>query len=163
VAAPGWLAHAPASFVVPSAGSYTLYPWAKDAAGNVSKVFPSPVTVIVTAVDNEIPTVTWVSPVSDGSGYFPPAGVVHLQVSASDNVSVAKIHFFRWDPVLKVHINLMDLFTPPYGWDFGTQTLHSGWNEIDVQAYDQVGNVSAQQHIFLFHDAILYLPIIWFH
>jgi len=47
--ASGWSASAPTTYTVASAGSHTLYPWAKDAAGNVSAVFGSPVQVKVIA------------------------------------------------------------------------------------------------------------------
>jgi hypothetical protein len=53
--AAGWTGSAPASYTVASDGTYTLYPWAKDAAGNVSSVFGSPRTVVV---DSTAPTVT---------------------------------------------------------------------------------------------------------
>ncbi|RJR20529.1 MAG: hypothetical protein C4581_03240, partial [Nitrospiraceae bacterium] len=36
--AAGWTGTAPATYTVVSGGTYTLYPWAKDAAGNVSAV-----------------------------------------------------------------------------------------------------------------------------
>jgi len=42
-----WSGTAPATYTVGSAGSYTLYPWAKDYAGNVSAVYGSPQTVTV--------------------------------------------------------------------------------------------------------------------
>ncbi|QXE90538.1 Ig-like domain-containing protein [Geomonas subterranea] len=45
--AAGWTATAPTSYTVAADGSYTLYPWAKDAAGNVSNVYASPVAVFV--------------------------------------------------------------------------------------------------------------------
>jgi hypothetical protein len=41
----GWVASAPTEFV--ASGSATLYPWVKDAAGNVSSVYGSPVAVVV--------------------------------------------------------------------------------------------------------------------
>ena len=46
------------TYTVLSAGSYTLYPWAKDAAGNVSAVFALPRAVVVdtTAPDTQIDT-----------------------------------------------------------------------------------------------------------
>ena len=44
---PNWLASAPATYPVAGDGTYTLYPWAKDAAGNVSAVYGSPAVVIV--------------------------------------------------------------------------------------------------------------------
>jgi hypothetical protein len=45
---PTWVASAPTTYAVAAAGSYTLYPWAKDGAGNVSAVFGSPASVTVT-------------------------------------------------------------------------------------------------------------------
>ena len=48
--AAGWTATAPTIYTVAADGSYTLYPWAKDAAGNVSAVFASPRTVVVDTV-----------------------------------------------------------------------------------------------------------------
>ena len=44
---PNWLTTAPVSYTVANAGSHTLYPWAKDGAGNVSAVYGSPDTVNV--------------------------------------------------------------------------------------------------------------------
>jgi hypothetical protein len=43
----GWTGSRPATFHVAAVGNYTLYPWAKDAAGQVSAVFASPVSVNV--------------------------------------------------------------------------------------------------------------------
>jgi hypothetical protein len=51
---PAWEGSAPLTFTVPSAGDYTLYPWVKDAASNVSDVFASPASVSVTP--NSAPT-----------------------------------------------------------------------------------------------------------
>lgn len=53
--AAGWTVSAPTSFTVTGVGSKTLYPWAKDAAGNVSSVYGSPVTVFV---DQTLPTIS---------------------------------------------------------------------------------------------------------
>ena len=52
----GWSGTAPTTYVVASDGTYTLYPWAKDAVGNVSAVYGSPASVIVdlTAPDTSI-------------------------------------------------------------------------------------------------------------
>ncbi|MBL8063021.1 MAG: CSLREA domain-containing protein [Anaerolineales bacterium] len=52
--ADGWTASAPSNYTVGSDGSYMLYPWAKDAAGNVSAVFGSPASV---TVDTTLPTI----------------------------------------------------------------------------------------------------------
>lgn len=51
---PGWTATAPASYTVAAAGTYTLYPWVKDAGGNVSAPYGAPVSVVV---DMTAPTV----------------------------------------------------------------------------------------------------------
>ena len=50
----GWTGTAPTTYTVGSDGSYTLYPWAKDAAGNVSAVFAFSRLVVV---DTTAPTV----------------------------------------------------------------------------------------------------------
>jgi hypothetical protein len=52
--AAGWSGTAPTAYTVGSDGTYTLYPWAKDAAGNVSAVFGSPTSV---HVDTSAPTI----------------------------------------------------------------------------------------------------------
>jgi hypothetical protein len=46
---PAWMGVAPAFYNVAQSGVYTLYPWARDAAGNVSLVFGSPPQVTVEA------------------------------------------------------------------------------------------------------------------
>jgi CSLREA domain-containing protein len=51
--AAGWTASAPTTYTVGSAGSYTLYPWVKDAVGNVSAVYGSPASA---TVDRTAPT-----------------------------------------------------------------------------------------------------------
>ena len=47
VGAAGWTNSAPATYSVASAGNHTLYPWAKDDAGNVSALYGSPASVDV--------------------------------------------------------------------------------------------------------------------
>jgi CSLREA domain-containing protein len=44
---PNWLGSKPTTYHVAADGHYTLYPWAKDAAGNVSAVYGSPASVTV--------------------------------------------------------------------------------------------------------------------
>ena len=47
VDAAGWNLTAPTTYTVADLGAYTLYPWVKDAAGNISSVFGSPRAVSV--------------------------------------------------------------------------------------------------------------------
>jgi hypothetical protein len=54
----GWSGSAPAQITASGSGSITFYPWAKDAAGNVSAVFGSPRTVVITLADTTAPVVT---------------------------------------------------------------------------------------------------------
>ncbi|WP_236019115.1 Ig-like domain-containing protein [Geomonas propionica] len=67
-----WTGTAPAGYTVAADGSYTLYPWAKDAAGNVSLVYGSPVTVLVDTVK---PTVTSTVPATGATGITPDNAV----------------------------------------------------------------------------------------
>jgi hypothetical protein len=54
----GWNLSAPATVTASGSGSKTFWPWAKDAAGNVSSVFGSPRTVVITLADTTAPVVT---------------------------------------------------------------------------------------------------------
>lgn len=54
VDAAGWSETAPETYTVAEDDTYTLYPWVKDAAGNVSAEFDTPVSVVV---DTTAPTV----------------------------------------------------------------------------------------------------------
>ncbi|MHB8793845.1 MAG: beta strand repeat-containing protein, partial [Thermoleophilia bacterium] len=60
-----WSGSAPSTYTVASEGTYTLYPWAKDAAGNVSLVFGTPRTVLV---DTTPLTVELTTPDNDDAG-----------------------------------------------------------------------------------------------
>ena len=80
--APGWTATAPTSYTFPSAGTKTLYAWAKDAASNVSTSLNASVTITLT--DTTRPTVT---------AFTIPATSTSLTVpitsfTATDNVGV---------------------------------------------------------------------------
>ena len=77
----GWLGTAPTSYAVAADGSYTLYPWAKDAAGNVSLVYDAPVAVVV---DTVRPTVSSTVPVNGATGTT-LNGTVTLNFSESVN------------------------------------------------------------------------------
>ena len=80
--AAGWSATAPSSYIFDSAGSKTLYAWAKDAAGNVSASLSASVTI--TLPDAEPPQVT---------AFTIPATATALTVTitsftANDNIGV---------------------------------------------------------------------------
>ncbi len=60
---PNWTASSPTSYTVTGSGSYTLYPWAKDAAGNVSALYNLPASVTVCTTFSTITVAN-----TDGSG-----------------------------------------------------------------------------------------------
>ena len=115
---------------------------------------------VTTTIDAEKPQVTWVSPVTDGSGYFVKNGFVHLRADATDNLGVDRVRFYRWDKVKQYFVEIGTVDKSPYQWDLDTSMLYFEWNEIDVEAYDKAGNVSDHQYIFLFRQYPLYLPFI---
>ncbi|BCS54971.1 DUF4082 domain-containing protein [Geobacter sp. SVR] len=80
--ASGWSSTPPASYTVASAGSKTLYAWAKDAAGNVSAAKSAAVTV--TLSDATAPTVTAFSVPSSSSTLI----VSITSFTATDNIAV---------------------------------------------------------------------------
>jgi hypothetical protein len=51
----GWTPTAPTAYTVSSAGFYTLYPWVRDAAGNISALYLSPLPVVV----GQTPSITF--------------------------------------------------------------------------------------------------------
>ncbi len=66
---PGWTASAPTTYAVAGDGSYTLYPWAKDATGNVSAVYGSPASVSVDTTRPAVTSFTATSP--SGQSHYP--------------------------------------------------------------------------------------------
>jgi hypothetical protein len=80
--AAGWSATKPASYVVPSAGTVTLYAWAKDGAGNISAAATATVTIAL--ADANAPVVTaFVIPTASSSLTVPITAL-----TATDNVGV---------------------------------------------------------------------------
>jgi hypothetical protein len=61
----GWSGIAPTTHTVSSDNTYNLYPWAKDALGNVSAVYGSTQTVVV---DTTPPTVSSTTPSNGATG-----------------------------------------------------------------------------------------------
>jgi hypothetical protein len=79
----GWSGTAPIIYTVGSEGSYTLYPWAKDAVGNVSTAFGSPASV---NVDTTVPTVLSSTRVNSS-----PTNFVSVQFTVTFSESVTGV------------------------------------------------------------------------
>jgi hypothetical protein len=75
---------------------------------------------------------------------------VHLEVSATGNIDIARVRFYRWNTVNLQYVEIGSDYTYPYTWELDPNTLDLGWNEIDVEAYDKAGNISNYKYIFLF-------------
>ena len=123
-----------------------------------------PVQVTV-QTDTEIPVVDWVAPVGNSQTYAVNNQLVTLTASASDNVWVARVRFYRWDAVNSIFVEIANSYTSPYSAVLDTTVLNPGWNEIDVQAYDASGNFSYEKYIWLDHSDIssvnrVFLPLV---
>jgi len=82
----GWTGTAPATYTIGSDGTYTLYPWAKDAAGNVSAVFATPRTVLV---DTTAPTVSSTIPTNGTTSVALNSSVT---INWSENVNCSTVN-----------------------------------------------------------------------
>ena len=99
--------------------------------------------------DTSAPSVSWTSPVGN-SGTFPvSSGSVTLQASASDNVGVARVKFTRWDAVAVKWVDLATVSSAPWQTTLAVSTLNSGYNQVNVQAWDAAGNASTSPYIWL--------------
>src|SRR5207244_1365722 len=101
-----------------------------DAANDVGSSTSE--TVTVKNADVVAPTATIVSP-SSGSSL---AGLVSVNVSASDNVGVTKVEWYR-NGVLA---GSSSTASPSFSWD--TTTSANGSYALQAKAYDAAGHVS---------------------
>ncbi len=133
--ASGWSSSAPTSYTFASAGTKTLYAWAKDAAGNISASRSASVIIALpTGPDTSAPTVTsFTLPATAGT-----LTVSILSFSASDNVGVTG--YLATESSTTPSAGAMGwTSSAPQSYTFasaGTKTLY-GW------AKDAAGNVSA--------------------
>jgi comEA protein len=132
---PDWTASAPTTYTVGSDGSYILYPWAKDGAGNVSVLYGSPasVTVETTTEDTNAPNVT---------DFSTP--------SSSNSLSISITTFTASDDVAVTGYKITESSTPPAagdaGWTGSAPTTYAIGSDGSYTLYpwakDGNGNVS---------------------
>ena len=129
--AAGWSATAPSTYTVSTDGIYTLYPWARDAAGNVSTAFGTPRPV---AVDTHAPSVNTFSATSPSRSLNIPI----TAFTASDDVSVTNyiITTSSIAPVIDAA-----------GWSITAPTIYTVLTDGSYTLYpwvkDASGNISA--------------------
>jgi hypothetical protein len=128
----GWTTAAPTVWTAGGDGTYTLYPWAKDVAGNVSAVYGAPVTVVV---DTTAPTVTGFSATS-------PSGSVSIPITSLTATDVAGVGVTGY---LITESNIQPL-AGDTGWSSVAPTVYTVVSEGTYTLYpwtkDGAGNVS---------------------
>ena len=104
------------------------------------------------AGDTEPPVVNWSQPVQNEQTYYidEPNGWVQLEATATDNVQVDTVRFYRWDAVNELIVEIGSDAIAPYQASVNIQLLNYYWNEVLVEAMDTSGNISAWQYIWLY-------------
>lgn len=119
------------------------------------------VIISVSEVDNQSPTVEWLSPVADEEilSVFLDESIL-LEAGASDNSGIAAVRFYRWDAVDLVNVEIGIVYAPPFRWELGAQELNWGPNQVNVKAYDLSGNESERKHIWIYKLRRVFLPVL---
>lgn len=122
--------------------NYTVQ--AVDAALNFSAHSES-VEVTIPAGDTTPPTVAITNP---SSGAF-LAGTVNIAATATDDVAIDRVEFYRDSEVL-----LGTDTTAPYSYDFDTTTASLGSHTLYAEAYDLAGNVTISDSVTVTVDNV---------
>jgi hypothetical protein len=117
-----------------AAGSYTLMAKAYDAAGNVGQ---SPNVVVSVVKDATAPTVSLTAPANNAT----VNGTVLVTASASDNVGLSWVEFYRNGVLLSV-TNLA-----PYSYSWNSASVTDGSYTLTAKAYDAAGNVGQSSNV----------------
>jgi hypothetical protein len=115
--------------------------------------------VTIEVRDALVPDLNWMQPSANDEIIYVGDETILLRVDASDNVGVARVIFFRWDPYLAEYVDIGTSEGAPFMVVLDTKQLVPGWNEVFARAYDSAGNASDRQHIWLFKNS-LFLPIV---
>lgn len=128
----GWVTTAPTSYAFSSAGSKTLYAWAKDNSGNISAAKNAAVTITISG-DSTPPTVTFNMPETATSL------TVSISLSATDDAGTVTGYIVKTTPTAPEANDSKWVSTAPTSYTFSfpdSQVLYA-W------AKDDSGNVSA--------------------
>jgi hypothetical protein len=119
-----------------ASGTYTLMAKAYDAAGNVGQSSNVSVTVVN---DTTAPTVSLTTPANNAT----VSGTTTITASASDNVGVSKVEFYR-SGVLLSATNVA-----PFNYAWNTTTVANGSYTMTAKAYDNTGNVGTSANVLV--------------
>ena len=125
-----------------SNNNHVLTAKAYDAAGNVGT--SASVSVLVSNIDSQAPTVSIIDNGGDGRGGGEPeevSGVHTIQANASDNIGVTNVEFYV-DGVL-----IGSDTTSPYSFNWDTTSVANGDRDLTAKAYDAAGNVGTSSPV----------------
>ncbi len=131
VSSSGWSSTAPTSYNFTSAGTKTLYAWAKDTAGNIS-YRSSASTTITLAADTQAPTVSITAPANNAT----VRGTITISATAADNIGVTRVLFY-----VNGILDYTDT-SAPFSYSADTATKANGSYTLTARAYDAAGNNS---------------------
>lgn len=100
--------------------------------------------------DNVLPIVSWTAPVMNGQTYNVGSGIVTLATAASDNSGVAQVSFLRWDAPRNAWVGLGSRTAAPWQTTLDVATLNMGWNQVNAQVWDTMGNYGASPYIWIY-------------
>jgi VCBS repeat-containing protein len=118
-----------------------------------------PATVRIQVRDTTVPSVNWVLPVETGMVYDVTFETVNLMATASDNKSVARVRFYRWDAMTRDYVEIGVDNKAPFTTTLDAGQLHLAWNQVFARAYDAAGNPSIQQYIWLYRLDVAFVPM----
>jgi outer membrane protein assembly factor BamB len=102
--------------------------------------------------DDQAPTVSWVKPVTDGNRYDVSNESVQLEATATDNEEIDSVHFYRWDAVNEVYLEIAADTTAPYQATIDARILNYEWNQVDAISVDAAGNRSSRSYIWVYRN-----------
>ena len=98
------------------------------------------------------PKVSWTSPVGNSGTFYVSSGSVTLAASATSPIGVAQVKFTWWNAATQQVVTLATLTQAPWQTTISAGMLNSGWNQLNVQAWDTAGNASSSPYIWLYRD-----------
>lgn len=119
-----------------ASGTYTLMAKAYDAAGNVGQSSTVSVSVVN---DTTAPTVSLTSPANNAT----VSGTTTITASASDNVGVSKVEFYRSGTLLYA------TNVAPFSYAWNTTGVTNGSYTMTAKAYDNTGNVATSTNVLV--------------
>lgn len=95
--------------------------------------------------DQTAPVVQWTAPVGNNQTQTVTTGTVALEATASDNVGVARVEFWRYDAASDGWVLLNTDTTAPYQSSIDAGSLGEGLTYLSADAYDAAGNWSYEE------------------